>query len=96
MKMRIKKKEIILLSVLGAVVLVTLWVLYGRSEGGAQLTDIFSGGGNSTIETQKLPSAQIFDESLEKDERFRELKDDRDFTINTKAKGRKNPFEQVK
>jgi hypothetical protein len=92
-----KKKNIILLSILGVLALVTVWVLFGKSNNETTITDIFSGGTQTnTIETQKLPSRQIFDESLEQDTRFRELEDLRDYKIDLKSKGRKNPFSSVK
>ena len=92
-----KKKNIILLSVLGILAVVTTWFLFGKGNNEATITDIFSGAiDTNNIETQKLPSRQIFDEGLEQDARFRELEDLRDYQIDLKAKGRKNPFSSVK
>jgi|GEM_PF-3034816 len=92
-----KKKNIILLSILCVLALITVWVLFGNNNGDTTITEIFSQTtGGSQIETQKLPSRQIFDEGLEQDLRFRELEDLRSYQVDLDAKGRSNPFAPIK
>ncbi len=88
-----KKKNIIMLSILAVVAAITLWVLFGQGESDTKITDIFTTNiPTSQIETQKLPSKQIFDQGLEQDQRFKELEDMRDYVPDTKSKSRANPF----
>ncbi len=89
-----KKKNIILFSILIVVAAITFWVLWGPKKDGANLTQIFSLSTqpSSQIETQKLPSKQIFEQSLDQDLRFSELKNDSQYQPNLDAKGRDNPF----
>ncbi len=88
-----KRKNIIMLSILLVVAVITFWYLFGQGGNETNLTEIFSQNApSSQIETQKLPSKQIFDQGLEQDQRFQELIDSRDYVPNTKAKSRANPF----
>lgn len=80
-------------SVLGIVAAITFWFLFGQGKNDTTITDIFSNNvKTSQIETQKLPSKQIFDQGLEQDQRFRELLDSRDYVPDTQSKSRANPF----
>ncbi len=86
-----------MLSVLAVVAAITGWVLFGPSGSDTSITDIFTTPVNtSPVETQKLPSKQIFDEGLEQDQRFRELEDMRDYVPNTTSKSRANPFAPIR
>lgn len=82
-----------MLSVLAVVAAITGWVLFGQKGSDTKITDIFSTNiQTSQIETQKLPSKQIFEPGLEQDQRFKELEDMRDYVPDTSSKSRANPF----
>lgn len=88
-----RKKNLILFLILAVVMAITFWVLLGQGGSDTKITDIFSTNiQTNQVETQKLPNKQMFEQGLEKDQRFKELEDMRDYVPNTTAKGRDNPF----
>lgn len=95
-KFKFTTKNIVLLSVLLVVAVATFWVMsrLGSTES-ASLTDLFTTPQASKFETQKLPSRDIFIDSLENDGRFRQLKDWRIEVIESGEKGRPNPFIKI-
>lgn len=95
-KFKFTTKNIILLSVLLVAAVATFWVMsrLGSTES-TSLTDLFTVPESSKFETQKLPSRDIFTDSLENDGRFRQLKDWRIEVIESGEKGRLNPFIKI-
>ncbi len=91
-----KLKDIVLLSVLLVIITFGIWFIF-NSKGNIEMTDIFTNSLKSTkMERQKLPSKEIFDNSLEQDNRFNQLKDFRKMPDFFGEKGRNNPFVKTK
>ena len=89
-------KDIILLSVLLIIVIFGLWFMV-LSKDNIEITDIFTDSLKSKkIEQQKLPSKEIFDNTLEQDSRFNNLKDFREIPDSFSEPGRNNPFVKTK
>jgi len=92
-----KKKNIVLISIMVVLAIVTIWyVLRSRSPQGQgfsvdQLLNteaVAPDSGNIN-----LPSKDVFVHSMDEDQRFRQLKDSREPDLTTGKVGRDNPFE---
>jgi len=95
-KFKFTTKNIVLLSVFLVIAVIIFWVIsrLGSTES-TSLTDLFTAPESNKLETQKLPSRDIFIDSLEDDGRFRQLKDWRLEPIKFGKKGRLNPFVKI-
>lgn len=91
-----KLKNVVLLLILLVIIIFGIWfVLSQKSK--VETTNVFTNFSKSTkVEHQKLPSKEIFDNLLNQDNRFKQLKDFREVPDFSGKKGRANPFLKMK